>query len=889
MTDAAEYDLRFFHDNSFARRKCPKCGRHFWTQGAQATCGETPCEPYGFLGKPPMKKGMSLHEMREAYLSYFERNGHRRVARYPITARWRDDVFFTQASIYDFQPWVLNGTIKPPANPLCISQTCARFNDIDNVGRTGSHFTMFEMMAHHAFNTKDEQIYFKDRTVELCDGLLKELGITPEHITYIEADWEGGGNSGPCFEVVVDGVELATLVFMQYAETDKGKVPLPMKVVDTGYGLERFTWMSQGASSAYEAVFGPALARMKRETGFSGDKTILAEYSKMSGMLNLDTAADLRAVRQNVADALGIPLGRLMQETGPMESIYVACDHARALMFLLNDGVMPSNVKAGYFARLLIRRALRSMASLGLKLPLSAIVEEHIGFYKPQFPEVGENREGILKLVDVEEERYRETLSKGRALVSQMESKLGGKGFSVDALIELYDSHGLNPEIVKDFAKVPVDVPDDFYKQVSARHIKPAKDAEAKEDVAIDVPPTEMLFYKEPYMREFSANVLQVFGNEVALDRTAFYPEGGGQESDAGTLDGLKVLRARKVGAVVLHEIEGDVSKLKAGKTVKGGIDWPRRRQLMRHHTGAHIINAAARMVLGKHVWQAGANKSAELARLDITHYQSLSKKEIAEIEEVANRIVLDDIQIDSAFMERSAAEREHGFRLYQGGAVPGRDIRVVHILGEDVEACGGTHCARTGEVGLLKITGVKRIQDGIVRIEFKAGRAAYDHVRDEQNHLAKAAETLGVQAKDLPMAIERLMDEHRGMRKQVENSEKESWKKIAIEEAEKSNGEPLFEISPFPYERKKVQEISKSMVSTSIPFFGIYSNDEKPTIFIGSSSDKIPADVLSKPIKEEMGLKGGGDHNFVTITAPSQDIAADFIKRLQKKVEETK
>ncbi len=144
----SEYDLDFFRDEEFIRQKCPKCGRFFWARTEMELCGESPCIEYSFIGNPPTREKHTLHETREKYLSFFERNGHTRINRYPITARWRDDVFFTQASIYGFQPWVISGVVEPPANPLTISQTCVRFNDIDNVGRTGSHLTMFEMMAH---------------------------------------------------------------------------------------------------------------------------------------------------------------------------------------------------------------------------------------------------------------------------------------------------------------------------------------------------------------------------------------------------------------------------------------------------------------------------------------------------------------------------------------------------------------------------------------------------------------------------------------------------------------------------------------------------------------------------------------------------------------------
>jgi len=231
----SEYEVELFKEEGFQRRRCPKCNRFFWSLGDRKTCGEPPCDEYSFIGNSPTKKGLNLHEMRELYLRFFERNDHTRIHRYPIVARWRDDVFFTQASIYCFQPWVLLGVVKPPANPLTISQTCVRFNDIDNVGKTGRHFTMFEMMAHHSFNTKDNFVYFKDKTVELCHRLLVEdLGIDPKEISYIEAQWAGGGNSGPCFETLVRGVELATLVFMMYKEENGKKKEMEMQVVDTG-------------------------------------------------------------------------------------------------------------------------------------------------------------------------------------------------------------------------------------------------------------------------------------------------------------------------------------------------------------------------------------------------------------------------------------------------------------------------------------------------------------------------------------------------------------------------------------------------------------------------------------------------------------------------------
>ncbi|MDD1767658.1 MAG: alanine--tRNA ligase, partial [Methanomassiliicoccales archaeon] len=585
--DSSEYQLKYFLNNGFTRKQCPKCERYFWSLGDWDTCGEPPCEEYTFIGASPMKESLGLHEMREVYLSFFESHGHKRVRRYPIVARWRDDVFFTQASIYDFQPWVINGVIDPPANPLTISQTCVRFNDIDNVGKTGRHLTFFEMCAHHAFNTKNKEVYFKDRTVELCHELFtRRMGVKPEMMRYIEAWWEGGGNSGPCLEVILQGVELATLVFMMYRDTQEGRKPLDMKVVDTGYGLERMTWVSQAATSTEEAVFGPVLSYMKDITGTSVDSAMMTEYSKVAGMTNAKTATDIRKIREETASRIGISYESLMESVKPLEDVYVVCDHSRALAFLLNDGVVPSNVREGYFARMLVRRGLRALRSLDVDITLAEIVERQIDYFIPVFPEMVENREDILQLVRVEEERYKDTLVRGRQLVQRMTKDLkAGEGISSQKLMELYDSHGLNPEIVKEFTDAPVDIPDDFYIRVSAMHEKPEQATTGNGDLIPGLPETKMLYYDDPGILDFDAKVVKILDGGILLDRTAFYPEGGGQESDTGTLDGRRVVNVTRSGRSIVHHIEGDVPSV--GSVIEGKIDKKRRLQLMRHHTAA--------------------------------------------------------------------------------------------------------------------------------------------------------------------------------------------------------------------------------------------------------------------------------------------------------------
>jgi len=534
-----DYRLAFFQENGFARRKCPSCGRFFWTKGDEEVCGEAPCMDYSFIGKSPMKKSLTLSEMREEFLSFLEKEGHKRIGRYPIVARWRDDVFYTQASIYPFQPWVIEGISSPPANPLGISQTCVRFNDIDNVGRTGQHFTMFEMMAHHVFNRKGKRVYFKEKTTELCHRFLTDdLGVSPGEVRYAEAWWEGGGNSGPCFEVLLGGAELATLVFMVYRDENGKRIPLDTKVVDTGYGLERFAWVSQGTPSAYEATFGPFLESLVKEAGIKSDAKVLGEYSKLAGKMKAERGLDMTELRKETAKSLDMPYEDLLKHVLPMEHMYALLDHTRALVFILNDGVVPSNVKEGYFPRLLVRKGMRAIDSLGLDLGLTEIVSMQVDSLRHDFPELAENRDGILKLIEIEKKKYRETLSKGRNIVKNMEKDLKKKRKKIGTkeLVELYDSHGLSPDVVNEFTSSEIAIPKNFYAEVAARHESVAPEEEAAVSIPKGVPETRTRYYENKRKQRFRAKIVKVLDKAIVLDQTFFYPEGGGQEGDMGEI-----------------------------------------------------------------------------------------------------------------------------------------------------------------------------------------------------------------------------------------------------------------------------------------------------------------------------------------------------------------
>ena len=788
-----EYQLEYFKTQGLTRKICKSCGLAFWTRdSAREVCGDAPCEPYNFIGNPVFKTH-TLDGMREAYLSFFEKHGHTRVERYPVVARWRDDIYLTIASIADFQPFVTSGIVPPPANPLTISQPCIRLNDLDSVGRSGRHLTTFEMMAHHAFNTPSEEVYWKDRTVELCDLFIQSIGGDLNLVTYKENPWIGGGNAGPSVEVLIGGLEVATLVFMSLGKQktgDKGYelngemyYPMNLRIVDTGYGLERFVWASKGSPTIYDAVFPEMVSSVMSAAGLSHmldnkDYTkILALNAKFAGLMDI-SGTNLFNLRKKVAAAIDVSPEKLDKMITPIEKVYAIVDHTRCLAYMLGDCIVPSNVREGYLARLVIRRTLRMMNELKIDVPLGELIEQQtriIGTnkFEQELPVVRE-------IVERETEKYAATLERGTRIVQKLAKSYKAKSQRVPLaeIITLYDSHGIQPEMVRDIAAkegAVVDLPDNFYSMVAEMHSESKKEAEVSEAEKYTgrvqgLPPTKKLYYEQPSDIEFEAVVLDFFDGYAVTDQTLFYPEGGGQPADTGTLVStdsmVRVDTVIKVGEVVLHHVAGGV--LRRGERVKGMVDEERRWSLMRHHTATHILLHAAKEVLGAHIHQAGAQKGSESSRIDIRHFKHITPEELRRIETSANRMIMAGQPVEITVEDRSKAEQKYGFSLYQGGVPPGKFIRVVKVAG-DIEACAGTHCQSTGEVGVIKIIRVEHIQDGIERIEFAAGVAAIYYMQHLEQVVNAAAGVLSVQTENLPPTVTRFFTEWKDQKKEIE------------------------------------------------------------------------------------------------------------------------
>ena len=907
-----EYKLPFFIENSFVRKKCKCCETFFWTQDHTATdCGEAPCQDYIFIKNSPTKKGFTLSELREAFLSFFEKNDHKRIKPYPIVARWRDDLFVTIASIADFQPFVTEGIIPPPANPLVISQPCLRFNDVDNVGLTaGRHFTIFEMGGAHAFNYPEEQVYWKDKTVKFHHEFVTDvLGVKSEQITYKESVWAGGGNAGPCLEGCVSGLEVSTLVFMKYRVVEGKFVDMPIKIVDTGYGMERFTWLSQGAISGFHAVYGEMLDKILGLAGLNWvDEELLIASTKYSALMSVNTVKNKIALRKKVAEKIGMDSASLEAAMAPMESVYAIADHTKTLAFMLAEGVVPSNVKTGYLARLMIRRTYRLLRRLGIEDRMTDIVELQINCWAHDFPNIKDARGEILEALKIESRKYQSTLERGVSLVKRIiqDTKRERKTkVPAETLVELYDSHGIPPEIVVETFEregIKIDVPDNLYAKIAEKHVPSTQSAD--EDVNKTIkekiskhPETRALYYEDAYQRMFKAEVLEVIEEKhVVLDKTAFYPRGGGQEPDLGHLEvrgrQIQVTNVERVGKVIIHTIEGEPPN--KGDQITGRIDWDKRISLMRHHTSTHILLGAVRQVLGEHAWQAGAQKEVDRSRLDISHWERITSQQLKKIEMLANSIVLKNLPVEVTWMPRDKAEKSYGFRLYEGGVVPGRMIRVVKLGDWDAEACGGTHLGTTGEVGLIKIIQSERVQDGVERLVFASGTHGLRFVQELETKLKKTSELLNVPVENVIEATEKTVAEWRERGKEVDRlkekvAEYETVK--LLENAESIGGVTFIKHSirqgDVDFLIKIGDIITKKDAHTVIALCTV---DKKVNLVVMAGEEAIRLGVNAGKVAYEMartvGGGGGGRANLgqgggtaVEKTSEALDVAKDVVK----------
>lgn len=424
-------------------------------------------------------------------------------------------------------------------------------------------------------------------------------------------------------------------------------------------------------------------------------------------------------------------------------------------------------------------------------------------------------------------------------------------GINEEKLLQAYESNGVTPEIIDRIASKngkTVEVPAGFYKKLTEKHVM-----DKKKDVQnVETAVSERSYYEKQYDYTGEAKVVSVGKNYVVLDKTLFYPEGGGQCADHGWLNEVRVIDVQKQGDAVLHFVEKN--DFKKGDKVSLKVNVERRLSIQRHHSATHLMIACCRSVLGGHVWQCGSKKDYDEAHLDITHYKRISNEEKNKLEALAEQMVRLDLPITWKELDRALAEKKHGFRLYQGGGAIGKTIRVVEIKDLDAEACGGLHCSKTSEIGFIKIINIEYVQDGVVRLHYKAGPRALEYVQEQEKMLTESASELSVQPRQLPTSVKRFFDEWSEQRKQIEKLKVYYIEQLAVSLIKQHEKDKLV--------RQKISEDNALVeavalrISREPGYAAIITNDSG---FVAASANE-KSSYSAVDLLLNAGAKGGGN-----------------------------
>jgi alanyl-tRNA synthetase len=875
------YKVQLFDQVGFNRQRCSKCSKFFWSMVNKESCPDH--ESYGFINNPPTNKRLDYVHVWKEIEAYFRSKNHAIIDRYPVVCRWRDDLYFTIASIVDFQRVIDSKVVfELPANPLVVPQMCMRFNDVENVGLSGRHYTSFCMVGQTC-SADSPGGYWKDKCVELDYGMLTSvLGIKPEEITFVEDVWMGAGAFGNSLEYFVRGLELGNAVFTEFEGNENNFHIMKNKIIDMGAGLERLSWITMGTPTSYDCSFGPVIKKLTNITGMNENREVIGKYfGIMSGKIAEDnftlngslSLSSVEAIKSLIAKNFGMTEDKLARIISTYEAIYTVADHTRTLLFAIADGSLPSNVGGGYNLRIILRRALSILERMGWNhVHLEEITDSHINYLRQMYPELEEHRDDVKKILKIESERHLGSRERMSALATYI--KKTNKKLKIDDLIKLYDSDGVTPEYLQEAGAID-SIPASFYTKLAALHSEQAA-AQVQEPITglEGLPATRLLYYEDETIHEFEASVLKVIDNRyVVLDQTAFYPRGGGQEPDKGKLETHEVVEVSKQGDVVLHKLENTANNFNEGKIIGGEVDVQRRSSITKHHTATHILNSAARNNLGSWVWQNSAFKEQDYGRLDITHHSALSREEIERIEKGANSVITRNLPVSINIFSRGEAEQKYTFRIYQGGVAPTSNVRIVNIEGWDIEACGGTHVRRTGEIGLIKIIRSERIQDGVVRLEFVAGELALNYTQKLENSLNTIAQSLGSNKERIVESFLKRMEDTESSKKKIKAILRRVSPLIAKSVSLETKHLPVDDIKIYSIHDEQLDEeyhISigeKSVeIDKSLIYIAVITKGEgaRVIVFAGDNAIKrIKAGTLAKEISIQLGGSGGGGERF--------------------------
>ena len=867
------YKVKALTDLGYERRICKKCNRAFWSNTKRDICADSTCQSRDFIGHKT--KGYTYQETWKEIEKFFVKNGHGSIPRYPVIPRWRSDLYFTNASIIDFQPYVVNGEVKAPADPLIVPQTSIRFGDISNVGVTGTHYTTFVMFGQHAFNSDPKKPYWKDEALALdFEYVTKVIGVKEEDLVFFEDVWEGGGYFGPSMEYYANGVELGNCVFMQFQDHGQGKYEqLKKPVIDMGAGFERLAWYTNGTPTSYDITFADVLKYLKKETGVKFDNKLLTEFYTLSGQLNADEVTNLKDAQETIAKKLGQSRDELFKKLDPVHALYAVCDHTKTILYTSTDGLLPSNSGGGYNLRILARRLFDINQQHGFNLDFNKIFEEHVHSLKDFDPTLSKGLKTACDVLDEEKKKYLQNKDKAESKLSSILSS--GRKLETKDFVTMYKSDGITKEQIEEASiklNRKIDIPADYFGEIAesnltgkSKEINPLDkllESENKEIIKM-LKNTEKLYYEDK--TECTSKVIYSAKHFIILDKTVFYPEGGGQTFDIGTINGsYQVTATYNYEGKILHFIENTTKAIAIGQSVICLVDDVRQKQLKCMHTGTHLVNAAARKILGQHIWQAGAHKDVLESHLDLTHYKQITKEELDLIETQVNEWILDGSKVNIFTLPKDEAEKRYGFRLYQGGAIPGNSLRIIEIPNIDVQACAGLHLHEIKDIGVFKIIKRASVQDGVERIFFTTQRSALKYIKEQERYLEHSSDILCVNKHELEKSLSNFFREWKEQRKEID-SLKHRIAEYEIDNVVNTHDKKV--IAKFNLDTSEILKIFKQVSvheKSKDKIIAIYNNNGNVFIWKGPSSKDTIEEIkkeLEKVVKKP--IKGGGDPLF--------------------------
>ena len=845
---------------------------------------------------------MSGDEIREKFLSYFEAQGHSRFASSSLIPVGDPTLLLTTAGMVQFKPY-FTGEAEPSNKRATTSQKCFRTPDIEEVG-DATHNTLFEMLGNFSFGD-----YFKssavDFAVELMTegygipldkfsaaihhtdeetrGLWEAKGIPADKVYSYGDDenwWGPAGDEGPCgpcselhydygaeygclrdncapncTNVMANGVvcdryvELWNLVFMQYYHhLDGTRTNLPAPSVDTGMGFERLVRILQDVDTAYETdLFTPIIAAVERVSGKS-----------------YNNPDDTYAIR-------------------------VVAEHGRSVTFLIADGVVPGNEGRGYVLRRVIRRAIRYARRLGVEGNfLGEIADATIDKMGKVYPELVNNRDFIVTVLRLEEERFQQAFQNGYNMLSEalegVDTLDGGTAF------RLWDTYGFPPEMTQEIAAeqgVTVDT-EGFEREMEAQRQRGRASAQFGEERAkirqyesLGVGATQFLGYEQ---NSASSPIVGLIADdevvseatagqsvEIVLVQTPFYAEGGGQIGDAGTLTGpdgsIEVHDTQAVMPdVIMHFGKVSEGTVRLGDTVEANVDPTRREDTARNHTATHMLHAALREVLGPHVRQAGSLVAPDRLRFDFSHVQPVTDDELWQVQHLVNEKIRQNSGVHRDEDTYSSAIQRGALAFF--GDRYGERVRLIEIANGDTfsfEVCGGTHVHHTGEVGSVYILGESSIGAGMRRLEAVSGRAAERLVWERFNREDGLASTLNTTPPELGNAVQRIQDENDDLRRQLATLERQNSlqaAEILLDSKQDINGVSVLSARTEASNSDSMREISdwlRDKMGSGIVVLGAVIND-RPTISVGITRDLVDGGADARDYARDLGrIIGGG------------------------------